>query len=308
MLPGGDRPGGAAVADGLPGGIPRRGHFLLQEKTVRSKIESPVESAVMGPEDEGSGEGISGGQPPGASAPQSTPAWMFRAAARPAKWLHDQLTALRARAMLSMAAPPRPGKQPPEAPFSKEIVITADCTLVHMLYMKSTYIVFMAAVAFLYTQLGFRRDAPTFAEKDDLPRTEDGELTGFQYGMFERAGSCGEDMEICCCSFFCISIRWAHTVSHERVKLGIGFWAAVVLINVCDAVGEDFPCTLWFVFAAAGLAIAVFYRQRLRARFGIQHGTCMSVGKDTLAWLCCCYCAAAQEARQVEHVRLGTDC
>merc|ERR1712039_165260 len=52
------------------------------------------------------------------------------------------------------------------------------------------------------------------------------------------------------------------------------------------------------------VAIAVYYRQQLREKFGLRSGSADTLAQDCFVWWCCCCCAAAQEARQVERVAL----
>lgn len=124
---------------------------------------------------------------------------------------------------------------------------------------------------------------------------------GFSYGIFSVDCS-GVNPMICFCSWCCLPIRWADTMSKEPAPAFLGFWAALfffVLLTELNALTFN-------ITAIVGLFFAVYYRQKLRSEYGIlnciDHGRGITLVQDCLTWSFCCCCAAVQEARQVEFV------
>mmetsp|Transcript_65915 Transcript_65915/g.157615 ORF Transcript_65915/g.157615 Transcript_65915/m.157615 type:complete len:292 (+) Transcript_65915:107-982(+) len=181
------------------------------------------------------------------------------------------------------------------------------------------------------------REKASPAEMPDPMKGTDGFSVGLcqTEGCLSRDGTCvedgclssksytctrGPDFWICCCAFFCLSCRWADTLSQEqlmdRLKPGwlrnywllvsvfIILFSAHILIHGPD--GEGNTASL------LGLIMVVTMRQKLRTATGAGHpgleedDSCcscsciMGVGEDCLSWCCCPCCAAAQEARHVE--------
>lgn len=100
---------------------------------------------------------------------------------------------------------------------------------------------------------------------------------------------------MCFRSWFCLPYRWADTV--DQMSVG-SFWPLLLLLQTCwmfSGVTEG-------VAGVIGLVILVFYRQKLRAAYGMQRGTPQSYAEDFLTWSFCGPCAAVQEARQVESI------
>lgn len=119
----------------------------------------------------------------------------------------------------------------------------------------------------------------------------------WHYGLCE-CGDCGS----CLMSFCCLIVRWADTVSQDKMKtptnLGWSFWPAlvtcVILLNVIGYISAGLSVTVL-------LGLQVYYRQKIREAFGLEPW--QHLCSDILTWCCCSPCAAHQEARQVEHVR-----
>jgi hypothetical protein len=133
---------------------------------------------------------------------------------------------------------------------------------------------------------------------------------GFSYGICDEKEWWDQDFKICVCAICCWPIRWAETITNEKVALVGSFYVALgfALLGL-DSWNQIDP----FVPYPFGLAHAVFVagavycRQKLRRRFGLSTGP-LTVAGDVFVWFCCPNClVAAQEARQVEHVRLPSE-
>jgi Cys-rich protein (TIGR01571 family) len=115
----------------------------------------------------------------------------------------------------------------------------------------------------------------------------------FRYGLCE----CFGDFRISLCGIFCPAIRWADTVSEEKGGL-LSFSYALLLM-----MGLGFLVFRPFVGVFAWIAIVivgVYYRQRIRQKYGLECDTTPSLIEDFFVWCCCSYCALVQEARQVD--------
>jgi len=121
---------------------------------------------------------------------------------------------------------------------------------------------------------------------------------GFEHGLFS-CEKCG--LELFICSVFCLCIRWPKTVSNDKLGNGtslITFWGAFFIFVVLDGFMGSMFGLLWVV----QLALCAYFRQKIRARYGLPNGTTGTWVQDVLSWACCCFCAIAQEAKQVEGV------
>merc|ERR1719375_2454261 len=80
----------------------------------------------------------------------------------------------------------------------------------------------------------------------------------------------------------------------------LGFWPALLLVLSLSALAG-----LTYGLAASFLVVVLaLQRQKLRRKY--EHPELPSHGglvTDLLAWGCCCWCAAVQEARHVRHTR-----
>lgn len=131
-----------------------------------------------------------------------------------------------------------------------------------------------------------------------------GELKEFEFGLFHCSK---QSVGICLCSWFCLPIRWAETISSvpkpdyaaaKGSQYGLHtFWTALCIFTVpigfCG-LSSGFGFLLF-------LALAVYYRQTLRAVYDLENYTCRSCCTDALLWTFCGCCAAAQEAMQVQY-------
>jgi len=120
----------------------------------------------------------------------------------------------------------------------------------------------------------------------ELPEDSPKEL---YFGLFDSVS--GEDWEVCVCSWFCTPVRFAETVDDEKLRL-LEYWPALLGSALCWSLLGP----LFFV------PMAVYYRQRLRASFGLERGTAKTYLEDGCAWCFCSCCAALQEARQVMYI------
>lgn len=155
------------------------------------------------------------------------------------------------------------------------------------------YALLVIIVGFAYTQIVGLAEPPAEAL---FERSGDHQKGDFYFGILQFDECCGRDQRICVCAWCCLGIRWAETLSREKVKLGIGFWSLFLFCTVCEAFAFLGISTVVFVLAA------VYFRQKLRAAFGLEHGTGATLASDCFAWCCCAPCAAAQEAREVEYL------
>jgi len=206
----------------------------------------------------------------------------------------------------------RSAQPDPESAKAPQSAIMAY-PITYCLIFKLTQIFIALVLACLYQQFSFMGKSGTLNGQEEVPAGQEalptpqsgGDESGtFVHHLFD-VSECGRDFSICFCSFCCTNLRWAHTVSQLQLAPKLSFWQAVVLITLLwpvEGVGKV-PQLFFSVLSALCLATVVSYRQVLRAKFNIEHGSLRTVVVDILAWMCCSCCAAAQEARQLEHGR-----
>lgn len=126
----------------------------------------------------------------------------------------------------------------------------------------------------------------------------------WKYGLWELGDFHQQDCNICLMAFLCLPIRWADTVSQDKMNapggLGWSFWPAVITFTVLLSVLGYATCG---VSVCVLFLLQVYYRQKIREAFGLEPWTLQHLFSDCMVWCCCCPCAALQEARQVEGVR-----
>mmetsp|Transcript_10966 Transcript_10966/g.28984 ORF Transcript_10966/g.28984 Transcript_10966/m.28984 type:complete len:297 (-) Transcript_10966:94-984(-) len=105
--------------------------------------------------------------------------------------------------------------------------------------------------------------------------------------------SCFDDPRLCIFSCCCFHVRWADTVDMAGL---LGFSTALAIVLTLWSLSQF----MMSFFSFLGLCVYTYYRQQLRARFGLPHGDCSTVFKDFCIYCWCCICAVTQEARQVE--------
>ncbi|CAJ1371041.1 unnamed protein product [Effrenium voratum] len=151
------------------------------------------------------------------------------------------------------------------------------------------YIATVVGLAFIYTKLWKDPEIDVQAEEP---------VDHFEHGAF----SCLEDMHVCFLALCCMPCRWADTMNAAGL---LGFWSALMLFLVVSffrSWAQEYDPVLGLIAWLAGVAVFVYYRQQLRRVFSIKNDT-MDQVKDVGLWMCCCWCAAAQEARQVRQTK-----
>jgi len=115
----------------------------------------------------------------------------------------------------------------------------------------------------------------------------------FRYGTCECLG----DSRVCVCGLCCPAIRWADTISDEKG----GFLDFNSALLVMMGLGITCLCPYAGIVAWIGIVfVGVYYRQRIRLRYGLEADTVQSYIEDIFVWGCCAWCAICQEARQVD--------
>lgn len=105
--------------------------------------------------------------------------------------------------------------------------------------------------------------------------------------------SCFETPSMCLLTCCCCPIRWADTM---RMASYMSFWVGVVLMTFLELVSN----LTGGIAAIIALCIAVFYRQKLRQEFGLEHSDVKTYCIDCCLYCWCSCCATIQEARQLE--------
>lgn len=177
-----------------------------------------------------------------------------------------------------------PGAVPPASPTPASMLEIAQYALIS----GTVYVLFILALGFLYKKI---KEAPN----PELMEQQQ-ESHGFQFGIFDTTKcSLGLVFWSCCCC----PLRWADTVSSEKLKL-IGFWPA--LVTVALLIGFGTMPFIGRILSIVLLGIVMYSRQSIRAHYKLDKGTFMTLLEDCLCYACCGPCVVAQEARQVEYV------
>jgi len=148
----------------------------------------------------------------------------------------------------------------------------------------AVYLVFGVLLAYIYKQV---REKGAFKPS---PRRSQAAFDGqkdFSFGLFNCFGDPNVCVVGCCCPF----LRWSDTVDRKGL---LRYWPAF---------GIMFGLMLLHVYTMglstlAACALGVYYRQKLRQKYGIEAGGFRTVALDSLTWLCCQPCAIVQEARE----------
>lgn len=146
-----------------------------------------------------------------------------------------------------------------------------------------------------------------------LPAVESGTLHpslvivyDFKYGLCDHW--CWQDCDMCLQSWCCLSTLVADT--HSTAGTGRTFWFIFTVFEVAFFL-EQFINAIegfagldlnpgWILGGAIRCCIMVKLRQDLRKKFGGPQSSCCT---DCLLWWFCCYCAACQEAKQVDEAQ-----
>lgn len=118
----------------------------------------------------------------------------------------------------------------------------------------------------------------------------------FRYDLCSCSDACGTFLHAMCCHLPRIGDTFSAALGTHWALLGVLWTLAYVVASILDVVGESFNA-----LNLAGIVITVYgtsKRQALRRKFGGDPGPhCCT---DCLVWWCCAFCAATQEARQVD--------
>jgi len=162
--------------------------------------------------------------------------------------------------------------------------------------LASSVVYLVAGLTFAFIFNKVRSSKPklfTVAEKPGtMPGSSDFSFSIF--GCFDALNADGMPLP-CLMGCFCPALRWAHTVDGT-----LPYWKAVFAFLILTAL----HCYTYGVSSILVVALGVFYRQKLRQKYGIEGGA-KSVAMDILVWLCCQPCAIIQEAREESVVRSG---
>jgi len=141
-------------------------------------------------------------------------------------------------------------------------------------------------VAFLYQKYKVDSSKPAADGLEHTVQLLDGR---WRHSIFD----CFGDLPLCCISCFFPGLRWADTL---RMAGLLAFWYGLAIFVGLYILTELTMGSGAVLF----VGVLVYFRQRQRALFGIQNGSCASVAEDVLTYACCGCCAIAQEARQIE--------
>lgn len=165
---------------------------------------------------------------------------------------------------------------------------TSARSAVHAFLGNLIYVILVLVIAYIYKR---------YKKETDSSTQEPSEGGSFTFGLFDVQG-CQTDTQLCLCSFCCPCIRWAETMSSEKVNF-LRFWTAMALVLGLHLLSGPTAG----LAALVSLGGAIFFRQRLRDQFGHDPKTAKTIILDILTWCCCPLCAIAQEAREVEHCK-----
>jgi Cys-rich protein (TIGR01571 family) len=148
------------------------------------------------------------------------------------------------------------------------------------------YLVFGVLIAFVYLQCRNKYASSSFF-KPKPQRSIIGDKKEFSAPLF----GCLGDPSICLVGLLCPCIRWADTIQQTKLS---SYWKAFFIM---------FFLMLLHPYTLACSSICIFiigahYRQKLREKYGIEHGSKWSMFTDLAAWMCCQCCAIVQEARE----------
>jgi Cys-rich protein (TIGR01571 family) len=157
------------------------------------------------------------------------------------------------------------------------------------------YAIMMFIIAFIWEELG--GNLPPQFERKPNPR-------GFAYGLFSTEHCLDGHMWIGVCSFCCFALRTADNYSKTSAHFAApkpiisSFWLALAFMLLL----QFFACITGGLGWILAVAVAVYFRQKIRQMYGLPNCTGEVLAWDCLFWCCCPWCTVAQEARQVQFV------
>lgn len=122
------------------------------------------------------------------------------------------------------------------------------------------------------------------------PEQADLDFRQFSSGIFD----CSQDGRSCCWAMLCPCIRWADNMGMVGILgywVGITLFCSIMIMNMFSG-----GVVLWLVASAVWMS----YRQQLRKKFCMDHGSAKTYLTDCLLYCFCCQCTIAQEARHIE--------
>jgi len=137
---------------------------------------------------------------------------------------------------------------------------------------------------------------PLFRWPESHP-DRDNNYQDFNHDLFSTEHVDSHHFVVCFCSLCCIPLRLADTYSKLPSPISTNFYAALLFFSCLLGLG---PVTAgWSTLAF--LCIVVYFRQRIRRKYNLEHGGMTWIG-DFVRWFFCPCCAIAQEARQLDFV------
>jgi len=167
-----------------------------------------------------------------------------------------------------------------------------NITMTHLLAEGCFFVLIASLTAFLYRY--FRPFL--LPARDEKVKQEPRYPHEFEYRLGDSRGC---DPELICCSFCCLGIRWATTVSGAGLGL-MSFWP-MFLLFVCI---QGFSPLLFGFGYVIWLIMVIVCRQKIRETYGLDHANWWTYTEDCCSWFWCPACAGAQEARQLELVQV----
>lgn len=157
-----------------------------------------------------------------------------------------------------------------------------------------SYVIFWVLLGVMWIKCCTKGALYRWAEShDDRPNN----YQDFNHHLFSLEHTSEHHFVVCCCSFCCIPLRLADTYSKLPIPLSTNFWAALVFFACLLGLG---PITAGWS-SVVFLCVAVYFRQRIRRKYGLEHGGMTWCG-DFVRWFFCPCCTIAQEARQLDFV------
>jgi len=134
------------------------------------------------------------------------------------------------------------------------------------------------------------KEDPTSPPDDGEQHTPELLNTGdWRFGLC----NCCAKPSVCCMTVCCPVVRWADTMEMSGLMV---FWLALAVCAMLVSMSYATFGLTYFLF----VLMATHGRQQMRELFGIPGRTAAGCMYDFCVYSCCCYCAIAQEAQQLE--------